>query len=188
MSHRSTPPRLWLSILLLATAAFALAPSPAEAQSVWPPPATMSPQAPRPDELAELKAGGKAGLGLAVGSRPGLALRIWPKRSFAFNVGLGSTWLLNSLSADVSVTFVGRPARSAANTVAALFYAGGGFRTRIWFGDPSFVELGARLPLGVSVLVAGWKVEPFVEAAPAFVFYPNLGFDIEGLVGVRYYF
>lgn len=188
MSPRSTPLRPLLPALLLAAAALALAPLPAAAQSVWPPPATVSPQAPRPDELAELKAGGKAGLGLAVGSRPGLTFRIWPKRSFAFNIGLGSTWLLNSLSADVSVTFVAKPSRNAANTVAALFYAGGGLRTRIWFGDPSFVELGVRVPVGVSVLVPGWKAEPFVEAAPSIVFYPNLGFDIEGLVGVRYYF
>jgi len=172
---------------LLVLAASLTSSATARAQSVWPPPAPAV-QAPRPDELADLKAGGKAGLGVAVGSRPGITFRAWPTRAFAFGVQVGSTWLLNTVSADVSGQYVAPPARNGAGSVAGLFAVGLGLRTQVWFGDDPFVELAVRLPLGFSVLVQGWRLEPFVEAAPVFVFYENRGFGVEGQVGARYYF
>ncbi len=178
--------RFFFASLVLALGLFAS--SPVLAQAVWPPPSTGAPPAAKASDLADLKAGGSFGVGVMVGSRNGLSMRIWPRRAFAFDIGLGTSWLLNSVSADATFRFSFAPARNNQGTVAAVFSTGAGLRAQVYFSEDSFVELGVRVPLGISILVAGWKVEPFVEAAPVVVFLENFGVQVEGVVGARYYF
>jgi len=62
----------------------------------------------------------------------------------------------------------------------------GGLGLRVLAGDDS--EAGIRFPLGVSFLCKDAPVEFFAEIAPVMRFAPDLGGDVDGGIGVRYYF
>ena len=49
-------------------------------------------------------------------------------------------------------------------------------------------QAGIRLPLGLSYLADRAPVEVFAELVPVLKFAPDTGGDVEGGVGVRYYF
>ena len=62
----------------------------------------------------------------------------------------------------------------------------------IWFGGPcnnDCVLVGARMPVGLDLMfVNPSMLEVFFELAPIFYFVPVAYFDVEGALGVRYYF
>jgi hypothetical protein len=63
------------------------------------------------------------------------------------------------------------------------FYVGLG--GRILLGNSS--QLGMRVPVGVSYLFPTDPVEAFVEIAPVVRLITKIGFDVDGMVGVRVY-
>jgi hypothetical protein len=66
---------------------------------------------------------------------------------------------------------------------------------RIWigdddgYGDGSSVALAGRMPVGVDLTFEKPEfLEVFVELAPALYIIPGVAFDVEGFIGVRFYF
>jgi hypothetical protein len=58
-----------------------------------------------------------------------------------------------------------------------------------YYGDGSSVALAARMPIGVDLTFEKPEfLEVFVELAPALYIIPGVGFDVEGFIGVRFYF
>ncbi len=64
------------------------------------------------------------------------------------------------------------------------FYFGLG--VRVLAGDDA--EAGVRIPLGLSYMVQDAPVEFFAEIVPVVEFAPDTDADIDGGIGVRYYF
>ncbi len=184
------------TLLLLCALTLAAAPAAAEDQT-WPPPELKT--KPPPVELMQLKGGGAFGLGLNVGSRTGLTLKIWPRRLIGITVDAGATPFTNTLSFAVGTAFHARPLRGP-NGISAQLYAGVGFRTRVVIDsgpDPEDEDrtlvtaqavLGLRVPIGLTFLMSGFPVELFVEAAPAIDVWQAFGVDVEGIGGARVYF
>jgi hypothetical protein len=63
------------------------------------------------------------------------------------------------------------------------FYLGLG--GRVLLGDDS--QLGVRFPLGASYLFASDPLELFAEVAPIMKLTSGVGFDMDGLIGIRLY-
>ncbi len=63
------------------------------------------------------------------------------------------------------------------------FYAGVG--GRVLLGNNS--QLGIRLPFGASYLSSNDPIELFAEIAPVVQIATSLGFDVDGVVGIRLY-
>ena len=57
---------------------------------------------------------------------------------------------------------------------------------RVLAGDHS--EAGIRIPLGITYLVHTAPLEVFAEIVPVVRFAPDTAGDVDGAVGVRYYF
>ncbi|MCP4867498.1 MAG: hypothetical protein GY898_02115 [Proteobacteria bacterium] len=191
------PLLLSLSLLAaLAGPAFA-EDKPADTTQTWPPPELKT--KPPPVTLEQLRSGKAFGIGLNVGSRTGLTLKIWPKRPHGITLDAGATNFSNSVSFVLGYAFHAKPIRGP-NGISASFYVGAGFRTRLLiFTEPDpddedrnlvrvAAVLGARIPFGLSFLMSGFPVELFVEAAPAIDFWQSFGVDVEGIGGVRVYF
>jgi hypothetical protein len=154
---------------------------------------------PPPVTLGELRTGKAFGLGLNIGSRTGLTLKIWPKRPHAITLDVGATNFTNSISFVIGYAFHAKPLRGP-NGISVQFYVGVGFRTRLLIytePDPeadnrvlvrAAAVLGARVPLGLTFLMSGFPVEVFVEAAPAVDLWQSFGIDVEGIGGARVYF
>jgi len=67
-----------------------------------------------------------------------------------------------------------------------LYYGlGGRFQFREHNHDDEF---GLRIPLGMSYMFADIPIDLFAELAPVVNFVPDTGLDLEGGVGVRFYF
>jgi len=64
------------------------------------------------------------------------------------------------------------------------FYLGLG--AKLGFGDD--IVLGARIPLGLDYMFSGAPVDIFVEIVPGLTLIPEPGFDIDGGIGIRYWF
>jgi len=191
-----------LCTLLLLPAGLAAAddaPPPADPETTqtWPPPELKT--KPPPVTLEQLRSGKGFGIGLNVGSRTGVTLKIWPKRPHGITLDVGATNFTNSVSFVLGYAFHAKPIRGP-NGISVQFYVGAGFRTRLLIytePDPDDDErslvrvaavLGARVPLGLSFLMSGFPVELFVEAAPAVDFWQSFGVDVEGIGGARIYF
>jgi len=183
---------LLLGILLSAPSTLAQ-----EAGQSWPPAATKT--RPAPVQLSELRSGGPFGLGLNIGSRTGLTLKLWPARAHGLTLDLGATPFTNSVSLAFGYSFHAPPLRGPVG-ISAQFYLGVGFRTRLLISvapDPDEPDedkvsvatvLGVRVPLGLSFLLQGFPVELFIEAAPAVDFWQAFGIDVEGIGGARVFF
>ncbi len=167
-------------------------------EQTWPPPQEFQTKPP-PLTIGELRSGGPVGLGMILGSRTGLSLKIHPVRAHGITVDLGATPFSNSMSAALGYAFQVKPVRSPSG-VSAQFYFGLGMRLRLLFynqPDPDDPDetilgvgtvLGARVPLGMSFLLQDFPVELFVEVAPAIDFWQAFGVDVEGIGGARVYF
>lgn len=196
---RTTRLLLLLALLLpLALPARSEAKPKSQDEQTWPPPSEFKTKPP-PVTIGQLRAGGPVGLGMILGSRTGLSLKIQPARAHGITVDLGATPFSNSMSAALGYTFQVKPLRSPAG-ISAQFYFGLGLRLRLLFynqPDPDDADktllgvgtvLGTRIPLGMSFLLQDFPVELFVEVAPAIDFWQAFGVDVEGIGGARVYF
>ena len=155
-----------------------------------------------PNGLSALKSGGKLGVGVLIGSRTGITLKLWPARRHGLTLDVGSTNFTNTISLALSYQFHAKLLRAPGAPVSAQLYFGVGGRARVLINavpeDPADPDseptiataavIGVRIPIGFSFLIEGFPVELFVEAAPAVDFWQALGFDFEGVGGARVYF
>jgi len=75
------------------------------------------------------------------------------------------------------------------------WYVGGGVKMMIYTEhgrkgseDHSEVGFGLRVPFGLQFFIIADKLELFVEVAPGIQLWNKTAFDIDGGLGVRYYF
>jgi hypothetical protein len=121
------------------------------------------------------------GVGIALGQPFGATAKYWLSSSSAIDAFMGYHWNHNF---DTHADYLWHSFSSFNVSSGRMpFYFGLG--ARILGGDDS--QLGLRFPLGLSYLFSTQPLEAFAEIAPVFKVAPDIGGDIDGLVGIRLY-
>jgi hypothetical protein len=147
--------------------------------------------------------GRKFGLGFQIGDPTGITAKLWvaPTNSIDFGLGFYGYGFddrcyngncgyggYNDGSFNADYLWQSNIVRGQAQLD---WHIGAGGRL-IWFGGGcphGCVDVGARMPIGLDLMfVNPSMLEVFFELAPIFYFVPVAYFDVEGAIGVRYYF
>ena len=151
----------------------------------------------------EVGAGRDLGLGVAVGGPTSLVGKYYFNRDGALDFGLAfgrwgyacrdrwDGWCdgYRRLGLNVDYLWQDTLARGSANLD---WHIGGG--ARLWMWDDysprnEEVALAARMPIGLDLTFARPSfLEVFLELAPALYIVPGVALDVEGFIGVRFYF
>ena len=126
------------------------------------------------------------GLGIMVGDPSGLNLKSWTGRRTAFDVGLAWSFVGNSslqIHADLLFHEFGqfRPRRGR----LGLYYGLGG---RVKTTKDEETILSVRIPLGLTYIFERAPLDLFFELVPLLDLTPETRGDVQGAIGIRYYF
>ena len=134
-------------------------------------------------------AGEGLGIGVALGSPIGLTVS--PQLTSALSLdllagedfyrGWSSSQVMFSADLDVIVWEIAR-----SNPVRAYLYVGGGVDAWVWGGRS--VEMGAEIPVGVSVNLQKLPLQGYVEVVPEWVFVSYMGPQVGASFGARWWF
>jgi hypothetical protein len=140
-----------------------------------------------PNALAVPQPGqpGDFGLGAMFGAPTGLSLKYWLNNTSAMDGGLA--WHFGDdarfqVHSDY-LWHINVPNWDVPNGRLPV-YVGAGLR--VLAGDHP--EAGIRIPVGLSYLVAKAPVEVFAEIVPVVEFAPDTSGELDGAIGVRFYF
>lgn len=123
------------------------------------------------------------GAGILIGNPTGFTGKYWKSRENAYAFGLA--W---SLGSNGSVLVYG-------DYLWHRFEITGEPRTPLYFGVGAWIGshenstgLGARIPLGIMHLLSKDPIEVFLEIVPSISLIPDTDLDVQGGIGLRYYF
>ena len=124
------------------------------------------------------------GLGIILGSPTGLSAKLWLSKSTAFDAA--AAW---SFSRKGRLQIHGDYLWHNFNLIKVEegsfpLYYGLGFRVN--FGDE--VEAGVRFPLGLEYLFSRAPFDIFIEVVPILQVIKKTDFEIDGAIGVRFFF
>ncbi len=134
--------------------------------------------------------GGPFGLGVALGAPTGLTGKVWlgDTMGVQFTVG-GNLGTFKDVGASVDWVFEFRPVNVEGNEYSLPFHIGPGIKTDMNFQLPGgFLLLGPRIVAGVTVLVPTLPIDFHMEVAPTFYLMEQVGWNMEGQIGCRYYY
>ena len=126
------------------------------------------------------------GIGFMVGEPTGLTLKSWTGGNNAFDIGLA--WSLGRYDAmyiHADYLWHNYDLFSEVDSGTLPFYYGIGGRVVLAEND---AVIGARVPLGINYLFEDSPIGLFLEVAPVFNIAPSTDFDVDGGLGVRFYF
>lgn len=126
------------------------------------------------------------GLGIMIGDPSGLNFKSWTGRRSAFDIGLAWSFIGDSslqLHADLLFHDFGpfRPRRGR----LGLYYGLGG---RVKTEENDRTLLSVRIPLGLTYIFERAPLDIFFELVPLLDVTPETRGDVQGALGVRYYF
>jgi len=127
---------------------------------------------------------GKFGLGVILGEPTGLNCKVWQSDYVAYDAALA--WSFgNDGNVHIHVDYLLHNYKliRTANNYTPIYY---GIGARIKSQDD--VVLGVRFPLGIDFRSRRIPIDIFIEIVPAFNVIPETELDLEGGIGVRYYF
>lgn len=124
------------------------------------------------------------GLGVIFGEPSGISAKSWLDKGTAVDAGLA--WAVgreDALHLHGDYLFHDFDLLQVDRGKLALYY---GFGARIRFENDSVI--GARVPVGLNYLFARAPVDLFFEIVPMLDLIPDTSFEMNGGVGVRYFF
>jgi hypothetical protein len=126
------------------------------------------------------------GLGIMIGDPSGLNLKSWTGRNSAFDIGLAWSFVGDSslqIHGDLLFHSFGefRPRRGR----LGLYYGLGG---RVKTKEEGETTLSVRIPLGLTYIFERAPLDFFFEVVPLLDLTPETRGDVQGALGVRYYF
>ncbi len=127
---------------------------------------------------------GKFGIGVIFGEPSGLSAKMWTTNTTGFDLGLA--W---SFSGDGNFHIHGDylfhnfGVFDVSKGSLPVYIGIGG---RILFQDNT--KVGIRLPIGLEYYFADWPLAVFGEIVPILDLAPDTEFDINGGIGLRFYF
>jgi hypothetical protein len=122
------------------------------------------------------------GVGAYIGTPFGFSAKYLIDKRFAADLAFGVQGGDFDIHADMLVHFRELPKQPPKGKFAP--YVGLGFKIK----DESEALFGMRFVGGTSYLIQGTPLEAFAEIAPVLRFAPSLGSNLDGGVGLRYYF
>jgi hypothetical protein len=152
---------------------------------------------PRPSHARHFEANKTFGLGIMVGAPTGLTGKYWVGPDQAIDFGIGAIGYYRGRSGlHIHGDYLWHPVSLAhADAFELPFYLGVGARF-FDFGcngcARNAVAIGVRVPFGISFDFNRVPLDVFIELAVVADFFvnysDNLGADLDGAVGFRYYF
>ena len=123
------------------------------------------------------------GLGIILGEPTGLSAKLWASSANAFDFGAawsfkGSGHML--LQAD----YVWHSGLSKTSSGKFALYYGIGGRI-IFSNDPT---VGARIPIGLDYIFSSTPIDIFAEVVPILDLIPSTDFEVNGGIGIRFWF
>lgn len=127
------------------------------------------------------------GVGFMVGEPTGLSFKSWTGGNNALDLGVA--WSLGRYDAiNIHADYLWHNYEVIGGDVDSgslpLYYGIGG---RVILAENDAI-LGARVPVGLNYLFEDSPIGLFIEVAPIFNIAPSTDFDVDGGVGIRYYF
>lgn len=132
------------------------------------------------------------GLGLILGEPTGLSAKAWLDDQSALD--FAAAWSLEGRNSfHLHANYLRHAFVIDVNKGSLPLYYGIGARLlllegRDRFDDDDDVRFGLRIPLGITYLFDGAPLDVFLELAPVVELLPSTDVDLEGGVGIRYYF
>ncbi|MEX1213353.1 MAG: hypothetical protein WEA36_10955 [Balneolaceae bacterium] len=120
-------------------------------------------------------------LGIIVGEPTGISAKFWTGNNTAFDLGLAWSFSGQGSMHIHSSYLIHKTIEN--NPDLALYY---GIGARLLMeSDP---KVGARVPLGLQYLIPDSRLSLFFELAPMLNLIPETDFDVNGGLGLRYFF
>jgi len=131
---------------------------------------------------------GLLGLGIMGGEPSGFSAKLWLGNRIAFDGGVGYAYLWQRQGAHVHGDLLLHTGSLLPALVGFLpLYAGVGVRARLANGVDNPMAVGLRVPFGAEYVLPVIPLGVFFEVAPIVDFTPEIGFNGNAAVGVRYY-
>ena len=123
------------------------------------------------------------GLGIILGEPTGLSAKLWTGSANAFD--FGAAWSFKGcgdllLQAD----YVWHSSLTKASSGGLALYYGIGGRV-VFSNDP---DVGVRIPVGLDYIFSSAPIDIFVEVVPIMDFVPDTDFQVNGGIGIRFWF
>lgn len=124
------------------------------------------------------------GAGIMLGDPTGLNFKAWSTSRTAFVAGLAwSTEVDDHLFINLDY-IVHRRRALRLDTIRLTPYLGLGISARLGKGD----SFGARIPLGLVYMIPDSRLDLFLELVPVMQLSPETDFDLQGAIGLRFFF
>ena len=123
------------------------------------------------------------GVGVIIGEPTGLSAKSWLSSNDAIDAGVA--WSLTNGWFHLHADYL-RHAFGLIPVEEGQLPVYFGLGARIGFGPD--VTFGARIPVGLDYLFDGTPLDIFLEIVPGLGIIPDTKFEIEGGVGIRYWF
>ncbi len=135
--------------------------------------------------LAAVPGSGTFELGAVLGEPTGISCKYWFSGSTAFDGAV--SWSLKDSDDDMYIhgDFLWHD-YSVINDESGLVPVYYGIGGRLILADDP--KLGARIPVGISWILAGAPLDLFIELAGVLDVIPDTDFDVNGGIGIRFVF
>ncbi|MEI6846414.1 MAG: hypothetical protein WCK32_00005 [Chlorobiaceae bacterium] len=134
--------------------------------------------------IPDAHASERVGLGIIVGEPTGLSMKYWLDDTTAIDAALAFS-LSDNNQLQFHADYLIHSGMSTKNSRSLLSYYGVGARIR---HDDNDTRVGIRVPFGVTYNFSDVPVDLFAEIAPVLDVTPDVTFDLNAAVGIRYFF
>ena len=132
------------------------------------------------------------GAGIMLGEPSGLTAKQWFNASNAFDIHLAFDFTDEDFAIFSNYLYHFDAFRLRSNVQVELpLYVGAGGKLRIDAnrkGDDDKLKVGVRIPVGIAILFKKVPLEIFFEVAPGMDIFPSTDPEVDGGLGIRYYF
>lgn len=123
------------------------------------------------------------GLGIILGEPTGLSAKLWTGSANAFD--FGAAWSFKgSGNLLLQADYVWHSSLTKASSGGLALYYGIGGRV-VFSNDP---DVGVRIPVGLDYIFSSAPIDIFVEVVPIMDFVPDTDFQVNGGIGIRFWF
>lgn len=154
--------------------------------------------------IAQARSAGRSGkgLGLSIGDPTGLNFKAFLKRGFAIDSTLGLGFIGGRHFA-LNVSAIWQKPLSNLGSAPVDWYWGLGGKLGLYDGDDDHshgngrvhdhdhddeLRLGARAPLGIAILFKSAPIDVFLEVAAGLWLLDHVDLDLDGAIGLRFWF
>ena len=123
------------------------------------------------------------GAGVIFGEPTGLSLKSWMSSKTAVDAAVTWSALDDFLYIHADFLIHNFNVIDVSDGQLPLYF---GLGAKVGFGNN--VIFGARIPIGLDYMFSGAPIDIFVEIVPGLTLLPEPGFDIDGGIGIRYWF